>query len=52
MLVWVLTNNTQARRFYEVLGGHYVREQNITIGGVDLTEVAYGWKDITGLAMM
>ena len=50
MLMWVLADNTSARRFYEALGGQYVREQDITIGGVSLVEVAYGWKEITKLA--
>ena len=46
MLVWVLAENTSARRFYEALGGEYVREQTMAIGGANLVEVAYGWKDI------
>ena len=46
MLIWVLTENMPARRFYEALGGEYVREQGITIGGVEIAEVAYGWTDI------
>ena len=50
MLIWVLTENIAARRFYEALGGEYVREQAIAIGGASLTEVAYGWKDISSLA--
>lgn len=48
MLVWVLADNP-SRRFYEVLGGQLVSEQEITIGGVDLLEVAYGWPDISSL---
>ena len=31
-----------ARRFYEALGGHYLREKTIEIAGVTLDEVAYG----------
>ncbi len=42
LLVWVLADN-HARRFYEALGGQFVREQDITIGGQRLREVAYGW---------
>ena len=49
MLVWVLADNLSARRFYEALGGQYVREQEIRIGGVSLVEVAYGWRDISVL---
>jgi L-amino acid N-acyltransferase YncA len=48
MLVWVLADNP-SRRFYEALGGQLVSEQKITIGGVDLLEVAYGWPDLSCL---
>jgi GNAT superfamily N-acetyltransferase len=51
MLVWVLAANP-SHAFYEALGGQYVAEQEITIGAARLTEVAYGWRDIRGLAMM
>jgi len=44
MLVWVLADNP-ARHFYEALGGQQVRGQQITIGGVTLDEIAYGWTD-------
>ncbi len=50
MLIWVLADNAPARRFYEALDGENVREQEITIGGANLIEVAYGWKDIRELA--
>ena len=50
MLVWVLSENIAARRFYEALGGEYVREQQIMVGGASLVEVAYGWKDLSSLA--
>lgn len=49
MLVWTLATNP-SRGFYERLDAHYVRAATITIGGVDLEDVAYGWTDITGLA--
>jgi ribosomal protein S18 acetylase RimI-like enzyme len=49
LLIWVLTNNHPARRFYEALGGHYLREQPLQIGPDALTEVAYGWQDTTPL---
>jgi hypothetical protein len=49
MLVWVFAANP-CRAFYEALGGRYVREQEITIGGAQLREVAYGWSDLRGLA--
>lgn len=44
MIVWVLRDNPVARRFYESLGGIYVRSQPITIGSAQLEEVSYGWK--------
>lgn len=43
MIVWVLRDNPGARRFYERLGGVFVREQPITIGSTVLQEVSYGW---------
>ncbi len=49
MLVWVLAVNP-SRRFYETLGGNLVTQQQIIIGGAALTEVAYGWPDISHLA--
>jgi len=45
MLVWVLADNP-ARGFYERLGGRYLRQKPIEIGGIDLFEAAYGWDDI------
>jgi ribosomal protein S18 acetylase RimI-like enzyme len=49
MIVWVLRDNMPARRFYEGLGGTYVREQPITIGSTLLQEVAYGWPSLDGV---
>jgi len=46
MIVWVLRENAPARRFYERLGGVYVRSQPITIGTSLLQEVAYGWRSL------
>ncbi len=51
MLLWVLEDNHPACRFYELMGGEYVEQKTITIGGTDLIEVAYGWKDITEIAV-
>lgn len=45
MRVWVLAENP-SRGFYERIGGQFVREKQINIGGTTLTEVAYGWPDI------
>lgn len=44
MIVWVLRDNAPARKFYERLGGTYVRSQPITIGPTTLEEVSYGWR--------
>jgi L-amino acid N-acyltransferase YncA len=48
MIVWVLSTNP-SRRFYEALGGQYVREKTEGQGDAILHEVAYGWDDISGL---
>jgi ribosomal protein S18 acetylase RimI-like enzyme len=45
MLIWVLRDNP-SRRFYESLGGKYLRERTIDIQGQTLPEVAYGWDDL------
>lgn len=44
MIVWVLRDNARARAFYERLGGSYVRQQPLTLGGTVLPEVSYGWR--------
>lgn len=44
LLLWVLTENP-SRKFYERLGGRRVYQKTVTIGGVTLIEVAYGWRD-------
>jgi ribosomal protein S18 acetylase RimI-like enzyme len=46
MLLWVLEENTSARKFYEALGGEYLRKKPIDIGGKGLFEVAYGWNPL------
>ena len=51
MLLWVLKDNHSARQFYVLMGGEYVKQKTITIGGTDLIEIAYGWKDITEIAV-
>ena len=50
MLLWVLKDNHPSRRFYEALGGEYVGQKAISIGGASILEVAYGWKNIDILA--
>jgi GNAT superfamily N-acetyltransferase len=44
-VVWVLEKNP-ACSFYARLGGKLVARKEISIAGVDLIEVAYGWKDL------
>ena len=49
MILWVLAENWPARRFYEGLGGQYVSERGIEIGGACLRELSYGWDDLSPL---
>jgi GNAT superfamily N-acetyltransferase len=49
MVVWVLAANP-ACAFYAALGGQRLQEKTITIGGRELAEVAYGWRDLRSLA--
>ena len=49
MIVWVLGENHQARRFYEALGARYGRERRVQIDRAWLSEVSYGWADLNGL---
>lgn len=51
MLVWVLADNPY-QRFYERLGGMYLRQKSMQVGDALLMEKAYGWKDIRPLAEM
>jgi len=50
MLLWVLAENP-AQKFYEHMGGVFLREKSLEIGESILLEKAYGWKDIHPLAM-
>ena len=50
LMLWVLAENWNARRFYEALGGELVAEQEVSFGGVSLREVAYGWNGLALLA--
>ena len=45
MLVWVIAANP-SRRFYERIGGRYLRAQPFDIGDESLETVAYGWTDL------
>ncbi len=46
--LWVLRAN-RARMFYEALGGEAVAEKVERLGKHDFAEIAYGWRDVTGL---
>lgn len=46
MLLWVLKDNP-ATRFYERMGGKRMGEKTLDIGGVPLTEIAYGWHSLS-----
>jgi len=48
MLVWVLADNPW-RRFYDTLGGQVLCSKQVETGGVELTEVSYGWLDTSAL---
>ena len=47
LLVWVIDGNSPARHFYEELGGIILIEQDFSWDGLDLTEVGYGWNDVS-----
>lgn len=45
LLLWALADNHPARGFYLALGGAMLREREVTMRGVPIREVAYGWPD-------
>ncbi len=45
-VIWVIDGNSQARNFYEELGGEILVEQDFNWDGLELTEVGYGWQDL------
>ena len=47
MIIWVLRENAPSRRFYERMGGEWVRDEERELDGVRVTETAYGWPDIS-----
>jgi ribosomal protein S18 acetylase RimI-like enzyme len=49
MRVWVLAKNP-ARAFYETLGGEYLYQKTIFLGGENYAEAAYGWEELKTLA--
>lgn len=50
MIIWVLRENAPSRRFYERMGGIWVRDEERELEGVRITESGYGWEDIAPLA--
>lgn len=48
MIIWAL-QKSKYKKFYEKLGGQYVDEKNIEIGGKKLKVVAYGFEEIREL---
>jgi GNAT superfamily N-acetyltransferase len=48
MLAWVLTRNP-SRRFYEKMRGERLGTAEVTIGGIQVEETAYGWDDLSRL---
>ena len=51
LMLWALSENHRARRFYETLGGQLLREREIRMRGAPVREVAYGWPDLSRLAL-
>ena len=49
MLLWVLSENAPARRFYERMGGQFIEQRQFELGGAILDEAGYGWPDTTQL---
>ena len=47
--LWVLRDNTPARRFYERYGGQVVAEREEARPDGALSEVAYGWTQLSEL---
>ena len=48
MMLWVIENNTSARRFYESFGGTAIANsrQSFEIAGTTIWEVAYGFRPL------
>lgn len=49
VVLWVLSNNTPARAFYESLGGKVVGESFLTLGGKQYPQTAYAWDNLDAL---
>ena len=49
LIVWVIARNKIGRAFYESLGGELLVEQPFQWDGIDLVEVAYGFRSVEAL---
>jgi ribosomal protein S18 acetylase RimI-like enzyme len=47
--LWVLRDNSRARRFYERCGGRVIGERTDVRENTELPEVAYGWQSLAAL---
>ena len=43
LVIWVLSNNHHARRFYEAMGGRVDRQVRSSIAGFPIVELSYVW---------
>jgi len=46
LCLWVLAGNTNARQFYERLGGRLAGDSVITLDGIAYPQVAYAWEKL------
>jgi GNAT superfamily N-acetyltransferase len=46
LVIWVLENNTHARRFYEAMGGRAAARVRSRVGGFPVVELSYVWDRI------
>lgn len=50
LCLWVLEGNKRAIAFYRALGGQKCGSKIVEIGGRNLPEIAFGWRDTAALA--
>ncbi len=50
MMLWVLKDNSSCR-FYEKMGGEVITSIAVDFAGKELTELAFGWKNISPIGM-
>lgn len=49
--LWVMEGNKSAISFYKTLGGQRCGSKKVEVAGRMLSEIAFGWRDITTLQM-